>query len=57
MTADQQAVPEGSKILPCEICRRPIVTKSTNKWAAHWDCVVYGKGQSPDSPDSSDTRT
>ena len=32
-----------NKIVLCELCHRPIVTKATNEWAAHWDCVVYGK--------------
>lgn len=29
-----------NRIVLCDICRRPIVTKSTNLWAAHWSCVI-----------------
>lgn len=32
-----------NKIVLCDLCHRPIVTKATNQWAAHWGCVVYGK--------------
>lgn len=29
-----------NRVVPCEICHKPVVTSSRNLWAAHWNCVM-----------------
>lgn len=32
--------------LPCDICGDPCkVTRPDTEWAAHWECVIYGKAR------------